>query len=455
MNRLRKVIGAGLVAAALTPIGGTSSAAPGGGSPAAIEVNVTNSPDFRNGQPEIAVNPRNPRNLVYTATIFSPGRLPIPPGECFVAHSRDRGLTWTKVDWPLGDRPQCGESQVEVDANGTLYIYSNQLGCPPGAPDPTVCNLVLNRTAVSRSTDGGRTWSEPVQTPLFIGGSPKFRVDTATGKIYTLAGFNTALFPSGLSVSADQGRTWSAPTLVPGPTDCLPAPIPGIPAICGFPGTQIAVHDGILAVARQSVADGVTFSTSTDDGQTFTDHPVTDSDGVPVPGVPPLSPSDPGGGADPLPWITADPSRTGRFAAMLHRGDTFEVYVTNDAGETWQGPATIEAPNAFNPWIEFGAHAGILGVMWRATTEPAGGVDAFSAVSFNAGRSFSGALRVNAQTQPIDESGSPGDDWSGINIWGPDVYITWSDGRTGGAIDGIVARVPLWRYLLAPPTTRH
>ncbi len=66
-----------------------------------LEVDVTNSPDLRNGQTEVAINPRNPNNLVFTATRFGPSD-PVPPGPCFVADSRDRGKTWTEATWPSG-----------------------------------------------------------------------------------------------------------------------------------------------------------------------------------------------------------------------------------------------------------------------------------------------------------------------------------------------------------------
>jgi hypothetical protein len=79
------------------------------------------------------------------------------------------------------------------------------------------------------------------------------------------------------------------------------------------------------------------------------------------------------------------------------------VYITSDAGQTWTGPAVIAASNAFKPWIAFGP-TGLLGVIWRTTA-----VDAYSAVSFDGGRSFSAPLGVNQATEPAGAELEGGD----------------------------------------------
>src|SRR5689334_21536505 len=91
------------------------------GSCSMLEVDVTALPATKEGQPTVAVNPRNPRNLVFVSTIFppAPGLEPVD-GGCFLAYSNDRGETWTRVPWPLGDAaPKCGEPSVAFDAKGT------------------------------------------------------------------------------------------------------------------------------------------------------------------------------------------------------------------------------------------------------------------------------------------------------------------------------------------------
>jgi hypothetical protein len=192
----------------------------------------------------------------------------------------------------------------------------------------------------------------------------------------------------------------------------------------------------------------VLFHVSTNDGQTFTTYPVTDSNGTPVP----PSASAPGllfAATEPL--IAADPTQAGRFAVAIPRGNpnTFQIYLTSDAGRTWQGPTVIPAPLAFHPAMAFGTQ-GWLGIMWRAGTNPAGGINAFAAVSLNHGTSFSPPVHINATTEPINNSGQPPGDTgpSGIALATGNVYVAWPDGRNcmPPFTDAIFARVPIHQF---------
>jgi len=424
---------------ALSVIAALGTAALLAGSPALassgrsiLEVDVTHQPAYKHGQPAVAVNPRNPRNLVFTSTVFQPSPGLLPAGGCFLAYSSDGGTTWTQVPWPLGDRPLCGESNLAVDSHGTFYILNNQV-----SGDLSVD--LTNHVVVSRSTDGGRTWTGPVTTPLLLSGAPKLRVDAATGKVYAVGGAAWE-YPSAVSVSSDHGQTWTSPQVIPGPMPCIEVAPGETP--CGYPGREIAVYDEILVSASQQAGGNVMFYDSRDDGKTWTTTTVTSSKGVPVPAgtgdlvpVPALGAAD-----DPVPWVSADPTHRGRFAVMVPRGSDLEVYVTSDSGKTWTGPAVIDATDADRPWFDFGSN-GVLGLMWRTTTG-----NAYSAVSFDHGRSFSAPLRVNAVPEPAGQYGPPGDRWSDITVAGGFAYVTWSDGRDGAPLDGIFAKVPLWLY---------
>jgi hypothetical protein len=398
-----------------------------------VETDMTEDPSRMNGQPQIAVNPRHPNNLVFMATDDDLKATDFNLYKCILAHSNNGGMSWTRVNFPYGDSVGCGNPQLTVDQQGIFYVGFNLLG----GTAPQVMG-------VARSVDGGRTWSAPVATPLNFSASPRLTVDKATDHLYAEASVQSGGAgtggPQALSVSKDHGLTW-------GPMVPLPAE-----AWQGF-GDNIAAGHGELATATtQAVVNNgtsvttvkPTFTVTSDNGRHWTTTPVTDSSGNQV--APPEgdllipSPTTYFNNTDPVPWVASDPTHRGRFAVMVPRNENLEVYITADSGKRWRGPAVIAAPNAFKPAIAFGP-TGALGVMWRTT-----GVDAYSAVSFDRGRSFSRPVRVNATTEPAGTRSEGGDKHSQIVLTDHYAYITWSDGRTGGDVDAVLGRVPLSLY---------
>lgn len=407
--------------------------------PTIHEVDMTQSSDTREGQPVIAVNPQNSDNLVYVSTRFYPLPELEPVGGCFLAYSFDRGVTWTNItaDYPLGDAPKCGEPQVFADANGTFYILNNQVFT--GLDD----NMAAH-PQVSKSTDGGQTWSVPSVTPLYMQGAPKLRIDLATGKVYA-NGASSWEYPAAVSVSSDGGESWAPFNQIPGPTDvCLDYQIPDLPPVCGFPGRSIAVHGGILASASEGSDGNPKMYISRDDGVTWTTLPLTDSHNNLVSnGTGPMLPvSGVGLPSDPTPWVAADPTKIGRFALMVPREFTLEIYVTENAGDNFTGPTVISAPDAQRPAMDFGS-TGLLGVMWRTNSSDI--LDAYSTVSFDYGRTFATPLKVSNSSHPLGETGQPGDRASFIALTDKHAYVAWSDGRDG-MLDAILAEVPLELY---------
>lgn len=409
------------------------------GSPSIRVIDMTRTNDTREGQPVVAVNPLNPDNLVYVSTRFYPMPSLSAVGGCFLAYSFDRGHTWTNItaQYPLGAAPYCGEPQVFPSANGTFYLLNNQV----------FTDLEDNETShpqLSKSTDGGKTWSVPSITPLYMQGATKLRVDLATGKVYA-NGASSWEYPAAVSVSSDGGDTWAPFNQIPGPIDiCLDYEIPGLAPVCGFPGRSIAVHDGILASAAEGLDGYPEMYVSRDDGVTWITLPLTDSDGnlvsngtgsmMPVSGV--------GLPSDPTPWVSADPTKKGRFALLVPREFTLEVYITENAGVHFTGPTVIQTPNAQRPAVDFGS-TGLLGVMWR--TNSSNILDVYSTVSFDGGLTFSTPLKVTNMSQPVGETGQPGDRASFIALTDRYAYIAWSDGRDG-MLDAIFAEVPLELY---------
>lgn len=399
---------------------------------------MTRTNDTREGQPVVSVNPTNPDNLVYVSTRFYPLDSLSPVGGCFLSYTLDRGRTWVNVtaDFPLGEAPYCGEPQVFADSNGTFYLLNNQV----------FSDLASNEAAhpqLSKSTDGGKTWSVPSVTPLYMQGAVKLRVDLATGKVYA-NGASSWEYPAAISVTPDGGETWTPFNTIPGPIDvCLDYEIPDLAPVCGFPGRSIAVHNGILVSAAEGVSNPEMY-VSTDDSVTWTTKPLTNSNGELVAnGTGPMLPiSGVGLPSDPTPWVAADPTKNGSFALMVPREYTLEIYVTDDAGDSFTGPTVIETPNAQRPAFDFGS-TGLLGVMWRTNSSDI--LDVYSTVSFDHGRTFAPPIKVTHHSEPVGETGQPGDRASFIALTDKHAYVAWSDGRDG-MLDAIFAEVPLELY---------
>ena len=73
---------------------------------------MTNNPSLNNGQPQVAVNPEHPNDLVFLSTNDdAAANAPVTDltvFRCFLAYSTDGGVRWTPVVLPLGDAAGCG-----------------------------------------------------------------------------------------------------------------------------------------------------------------------------------------------------------------------------------------------------------------------------------------------------------------------------------------------------------
>jgi len=154
-------------------------------------------------EPHLAVNPRDPRNMVVAAMAFPRSAR---PHVLRVYVSRDGGESWRRVSIEATDVPG-GDPWLAFGPEGTLYL------------------AYLNESAslhIRRSDDGGQTWSAPTIVPRSGGGAfdyEKLIVDDTNGPrrgwLYVWSAENTARTgpgwrPSGiaLSVSSDSARTF-------------------------------------------------------------------------------------------------------------------------------------------------------------------------------------------------------------------------------------------------------
>ncbi len=457
------------------------------------QVNVTNDVTQRYGEPEIAVNPRNPNNMVYAVMsnkstyacqaaavpncTFPPGTLAQPLGfwaspgwynmKVFVTFNR--GKTWKEVSFPSvpafsglpGEAPVTDHSDlitkadpmVTVTANGTFYLGWDAQHManvpplsPPNPPYSTCCSFVAGGIAVSKSTNGGRTWSTPYLTGTGVN-RPWMTTDLSTGRVYEAssgginglqangnpAGSVASSDPDRYVVSSTNGVNWTTPQglgahgLPPGGTGFFSgANASTISAangqvVAGFRATSASA----CAFFVVSTAPCTVFQTSTDSGATWSRH------AVPVP-------ADSTGSV----LVAADPTDPGTstVAVMNSTATAFLSYVTHDNGVTWSGPTTLTDDSTtvkFKTWINYSPD-GLLGLAWRSRTLPGGNATTpylmFAATSDDQGATWSDPLQISTAPSPGSDPlwlGGDRDDTSVIVLSKHDVLVGWGDWRPG------------------------
>jgi len=478
-----------------------------------FEVNVTKDPENRYGEPQIAVNPKNPNNLVYAVmalgttyecqnagrpecaeahSVFGPqpaGLIQDMPGFSHVRvySSLDGGKTWKRATIAATppDAPQLverGDPLVTAGPNGAFYVGWDAIRfC-----DCATTIIDAGGIAVSKSTDGGRTWSKPVLTGTPVD-RPFFAVDQSKGVIYETStgqlGANSKGDPNlpespiggpGADrwiVASRDGVTWSEPK-----------PFGGFSGIGAFgdaaKGMYATAFRTTNADACAGAAPCTVFQTTTDQGTTWSRH---------VLDVPPDAASSP--------LVAADPTTAGHFTIAVPTGGrtTFLLYQTKDAGATWTGPVTVTddaSATHFHPWLAY-SPKGVVGLMWQTTigsgsgptrtgvpaavpedvleklpepireaienhqpipddvleqlpeqareaveaqTTTGSGYNVWTAVSSDGGATFSAPLQVSKANSPAPQSGLPygiGDDFSQIALSPTRAFVVWADYRPG------------------------
>jgi len=463
MGRLRKsrrfafLAVFGLIAAWLAAA--PSAAVANGGLPPGLrptEVDVTSDQTHRWGEPQIAVNQKNPNNLVYivmsdqltyaceqagdpNCTVsggFVTGLNNVPGWiDASVFVSSDRGKSWTDVPFP-GQPPGHpplewkGDPMVTATPDGNFYIAWDAIhlaglgtyGC----------------IAVSKSTDGGQTWSDPTCTGTPVD-RPWLETDLSTGTLYEVSsGFlgpiasGDPTTPQGTIsdrwlVSSQDGVHWSTPQRLGG-TD-------GVSQFSAASSSRISAANGVLAATFRSTsgtacsffvggaAPCTVFETTTNSGATWTRHriPVPDASSGQV-------------------MVTADPTRPGHYTIGVLQNSSagaFLIYQTTDSGVTWTGPTVVTEDNTKThqrPWMAVSPD-GVIGIMWRSNEAGAGPTFPYrvwAAISKDGGATFSDPLQITTAPSPAPDPLYLGsDDFSFINLSHQDAFVGWADWRPG------------------------
>jgi hypothetical protein len=458
------------------------------------DLNLTKDPKNRYGEPQIAVNPKNPNNLVYAVltmgttyacqkanrpeckeadSAFGPQPAGLIGNKPAFSHVRvytsfDGGKTWkqsTNVPaFPPEHRQlvERGDPLITVGPDGTFYLGWDDIrfcACPETIID-------AGGIAISKTTDGGRTWSKPVLSGTPVD-RPFFATDQSTGVIYEASTGQLGAPSEGdpnlpevpitapgdrWLVASRDGVQWSDPKPFGGVSTFPPGAFGD--AAHGMYATAFKPSDPGLCGATSGC---IVFQTTTDEGATWSRHT------VPVPAD-----------ATGAPLVAADPKAAGHFAVAVLNGAKAEflVYETRDAGATWTGPATVtDEPTKthFHPWMAYSPQ-GVLGLMWQtnvntAPAPPSGGLPAalpesglealpehvretieqqaagppspynvWAAVSRDGGATFGAPLKVSKKDSPAPQEFLPfgiGDDFSFITLSATHAYVGWADYRSG------------------------
>ena len=354
----------------LQPLSGASPFKPGG-------CGVPGSPTFDSeAEPSFAVNPQNPRNAI---AVWQQDRFVVDGGALsnIVSVTKDGGATWKRVLVPGISRCTGGPDErtsdpwVSIGPDGTAYLATLTFTDDPilaagGLAGPT-------NQVVSRSTDGGLTWSAPTTVianghyndreaitadPFKPGVAYEAFVDRLGAFGENGVNYFTKTTDGGATFSPPQANYTAAPLNLPDPTIITVQP----------DGTLVDVF--MLANAT-AVAPGpdipfkVMSMRSTDGGATWS-QPVT------IDQVPPVQPEDESTNTEvrAFPLVSAATAPDGTIYIVYNEIQSMDrtrikIVRSTDNGVSYSAPIVVRSvpAQAFIPSVAVDRR-GVVGVLW-------------------------------------------------------------------------------------------
>ncbi|MGI8809170.1 MAG: sialidase family protein [Acidimicrobiales bacterium] len=391
-----------------------------------------------NNSPTVARNPTRPNNVVVAH------RVDLPAFSASLQVSNDGGRGWQTTALPLPpdkDRPFAAD--VAFAPDGTLYVSYVNLQGTGNRPD----NLW-----VSRSDDGGRSMSAPVRVAGALSFQARIAVDKQSVlhitwlRVADVAPYAIVGYPSPVvaSRSSDGGKTFSEPVEVSDPDRMLLAgPSPAVDS------------DGNLVVLYQDYKNdnrdfrnlegpvyedpvALVVTVSKDGGQTFSKGVEVNADLVLTRRFLVFLPE--------FPSLAAGPRRSLYVSWGDGRNGDLDVFVSRsgDGGATWGEPVRVntnrveDGTDQYMPRVAVAPNGRVDVVFYDRSRDPSNVVqDAYLGVSTDDGASFvneqvssaSFDSRVGFSANPKLEAdlGSR----LGLTSTDQEAFAVWTDTRLG------------------------
>jgi PKD repeat protein len=384
-------------------------------------------------EPSIDVNPTNPNHIIATSNDYRLRVGPPPENDVRAGYyvSFDGGNTWPGdgiIDIStIPNTFAAGDPAIAIhDLNNVYYSY-----------------IAFNRTtndggvAVSKSTDGGLTWLDPVvvdwNSPSEFMDKEYITVD-ATGSPYDGNVYLTwTHFPNtsiSFSRSIDGGATFSDPVSINGSYSSNQGSLP------------VVGPDGTLYVAWYSYnIPGIAMNKSTNGGQSFgTPFSVSAVYAIPSPL--------PGGDFrdNSFPTAAVDPINGYVYVAWSdYRNGDADIYFTRstNGGSTWSVPVRLNDDplgndaHQFFPWMDVSLNGKLYVGWFDSRNDPTPLIepllyDEYVTASTDGGVTFS----LNQRISEVSSDSSVGGfttpfigDYSGLAATNDFVYPAWVDTR--------------------------
>lgn len=435
-----------------------------------VKVNQDSGIDLQN-EISLVQNPANPSNLVaaYNDDADNNGGFDTGPG-IGISYSTNSGATWSTTHTPSSWGQEFDPS-VTADTSGN--IYAGHISSTATWWWPTANTAVL----VSRSGNGGVTWTQPTTVEAFSGNGitpvpyldkdyvacDTFVSSLYKDRLYVVWQRDSTTYPYSeiySSYSINQATSFSAPLKVNDQPQSSSLANAAVPAVTPDGTVCVAWVDtsSLLSNPAQTTAT-IYFDRSTDGGNNFgkdttvvanfvTPHRLPNQERYPTSTFTAFR-------ANPFPSIATDPTNSNYIylaytsdpdgpipgpSPPLPYNDSGDIYFvrSTDGGQTWSTPNVVNDDGSpgkgqFSPWLSV-TPSGTVCVAWydRRNDPTDIDYDVYYAISTDKGVSFSANKQVNDVNNTLLANPSS---WIGEYL-GSDTdnsyaYFAWTDTRNG------------------------